>query len=112
MHMKQLLERFRRYLHEAPAPCALPKGANRGDIAEGIVSAAIAAKLSKRIDGDIGEITPEEVVTYVSKLKQPKEIITNTVPDLGGRTMDTVSFSVSLPAKSFNVLLDLSLIHI
>ena len=109
--MKQLLERFNRYLQEAPAPCTLPRGANRGDVAEGIVSAAIAAKLSKRTDGDIGDITPEEVVTYVSKIKQPKQIITSQVPDLRGRVMDTVSFSVSIPDKSFNVLRDPDFVH-
>jgi len=109
--MKRLLENFKHFLEEAPAECKLPKGANRGDVAEGIVAAAIVAKLSKRIDGEIGEVTPEDVVEYVSKIKAPKQIITSRVPDLRGRVEDIVSFSIAMPEKSFGVLIDPDLVH-
>jgi len=111
MTMKRLLENFKRFLEEAPAECKLPRGANRGDVAEGIVAAAIVAKLSKRIDGEIGDVTPEDVVEYVSKITSPKATITSRVLDLRGRVEDTVSFSIAMPAKSFAALVDPNLVH-
>ena len=51
--MNSIFETWRKLLSEAKATpgCKLP---NRGDIAEGIVAAAIVAKLSAREDGVVG----------------------------------------------------------
>ena len=88
--------------------CRLP---NRGDIAEGIVAAAIVAKLSKREDGAIGMVTADDIIQQVMQIQSMDSVVTNTVPDLTGDHQDTISFSIAMPKKPFAALVDPSLVQ-
>ena len=81
---------------------------NRGDITEGIVAAAIAAKLSARDGSSIGMVTVDDVVQQVMRVESKGEPVTNVVPDLDGDYQDEITFSITLPNKAFAALLDRS----
>ena len=104
--MKPFMENFRDYITESKVK--LP---NRGDIAEGIVAAAIAAKLSARAAGKIGIITVADVVDLVMRIQSMSTTVSNTVPDLTGDYQDTISFSVAMPKKPFAALIDPKLVE-
>tara|TARA_Y100000114_G_scaffold124852_1_gene120732 strand:+ start:462 stop:1604 length:1143 start_codon:yes stop_codon:yes gene_type:complete len=101
MSMKKIIESWDFYLTEQK--CKLP---NRGDIAEGIVAAAIAAKLSKRIDGKIGMVDASDVIAQIANIKQMNAVVSNVVPDFSSEYEDKVSFSISMPKRPFEALLD------
>jgi len=108
MQMKPLMEEWRKYLSEASADCKLP---NRGDIAEGIVAAAIVAKLSKRTEGAIGVVDVEDVIHQVRQIKEMRATVSTQVPDLQGEYVDTISFSIEMPQRAFAALTDPTLIR-
>jgi len=87
--------------------CKLP---NRGDIAEGIVAAAIVAKLSKREGGKIGMVSTSDVIQQVAKIDQMSTVVTNVVPDFTEGFEDTIGFSISMPKRPFAALTDPSLL--
>ena len=70
--------------------CKVP---NRGDIAEGIVAAAIVAKLSKREGDKIGMVSTADVIEQVAKINQMSTVVTNVVPDFAEGLEDTIGFS-------------------
>ena len=105
--MQSIMDVWRQYLVEGKTDCKLP---NRGDIAEGIVAAAIAAKLNKRVDGGIGEVVVEDIIAQVLRIESMNTTITNTVPDLAGNYKDEVAFSIAMPQKPFRALIDPTLV--
>lgn len=108
--MNSIFETWRKLLSEAKATpgCKLP---NRGDIAEGIVAAAIVAKLSAREDGVVGIVTPEDILQQVIRIESMATTVTSVVPDLSGEFEDTISFAISMPKRPFGALMDPGLVH-
>ena len=89
-------------------PCA--KFPNRGEVAEGIVAAALAAKFAKRIGGKIGNISSADIQTVIGRIEgQGIEIITD-VEDfpVDGRVQvsDNVYLSISMGSRAFKALVD------
>lgn len=105
MDMKKIIESWDSYLTEQK--CKLP---NRGDIAEGIVAAAIAAKLSKRVGGKIEMVSASDVIAQVSSIQQMNTVVSNVIPDFSNEHEDTVSFSISMPKRPFEALVDRNLL--
>lgn len=103
--MKPIMEDWRSFLTEQK--CKLP---NRGDIAEGIVAAAIAAKLSKRAGGKIQMVDVSDVIAQVGNIQQMNTVVSNVVPDFSNEHEDTVGFSISMPKRPFAALVDKNLL--
>jgi len=84
------------------------KLANRGEIAEGILGAAMFAKFTKREGNeDIGMITPADVSSVLSKLKNVGEDLYQVeVKDSDNRHADLVTFKLSLKTGPYKDLMD------
>jgi hypothetical protein len=84
------------------------KVANKGDIAEGILGAALFAKLAARINGTIGDITNENIWKIVYGLKQSgADEYTATVKDAGRKVVnDKIVFTLRLNPAPYNDLMN------
>jgi hypothetical protein len=105
--LDQLVEMIEQVLSE--------KISNRGDVAEGILVAAAAAKLAARNpDGTISNITPQDIQAFVQKLSGQGAKVTSDYPNYSIRCKDknveddTITFSVELPQGPFKDLKDQS----
>jgi hypothetical protein len=78
---------------------------NKGDIAEGILGAAITAKLIKRGSDKIGTITPEDVKTVLANaVKNAGTELNYTVKDKNSSMADTISFTIKLNGPSLEII--------
>jgi hypothetical protein len=84
------------------------KVANRGEIAEGILGAAMFAKFTKREgSGDIGIVTPADIVGVLEKLKQTGEDeYLLKVRDANLKFSDTVEYLLRLKTAPYRDLMD------
>jgi hypothetical protein len=79
--LDQLVEMIEQVLSE--------KISNRGDVAEGILVAAAAAKLAARNpDGTISNITPQDIQAFVQKLSGQGAKVTSDYPNYSIRCKD------------------------
>ena len=76
---------------------------NRGDVAEGILSAALFAKLKARTAGRIQTIGNDDVWAVVDSLKRTgADSYTVTVKDAGKKVVnDTIAFTLVLPRPAY-----------
>ena len=80
---------------------------NRGDVAEGILGAAMFAKFTKRSAGDIGIVTVQDVVGVLNTLTPiGNDIYQVQVKDKDNRHADTVTFKLELKTAPYQDLLD------
>jgi hypothetical protein len=81
---------------------------NRGNVAEGILGGALFAKLSARINGNIGKIGPSDVWRSVYALKKSgQEEYSVTVKDAGKKVVnDQIIFTLKLAESDYNDLMD------
>lgn len=81
---------------------------NRGDIAEGVLGAAITAKLIKRGSDRIGDITPEDVKQVLTKAAlKIGSSLTYTVNDRNSDIADKIVFSIKLTGPSLDIIKDI-----
>jgi hypothetical protein len=74
---------------------------NRGDIAEGILGAAIAAKLIKRGSDRIGDITVDNIKDVLGHaLGTSANSLKYSVNDKNSKIADIINFSIRLPSGS------------
>jgi hypothetical protein len=80
---------------------------NRGDIAEGILGAALSAKLIKRGSSKIGDIVPDDIRTVLSNaLATSGDALIYTVEDKNSQIADKISFTLRLPSGSMDIIRD------
>ena len=88
---------------------------NRGDVAEGILGAALTAKFMKRPPGDKArvfkypEITKKDIDAVLDDFFRSGKPLTNEVKDITRqkkRIVDQIIFSIALPAQAFKLLQD------
>jgi hypothetical protein len=77
---------------------------NRGDIAEGILGAALSAKLIKRGLDKIGSISEDDIRTVLSKAITAADALIYTVEDKNSLIADKVSFTLRLPSGSMDAI--------
>jgi len=84
------------------------KLANRGEIAEGILGAAMFAKFTKRAGNEeIAMVTPQDVADVLNQLKNVGEDTYQVVVnDADNRHADTVTFRLVLKTKPYQDLMD------
>jgi hypothetical protein len=84
------------------------KVANKGDIAEGILGAALFAKLAARVNGSIGDITNENIWKIVYSLRQSgTDEYSTTVKDAGKKVVnDKIIFTLRLNTAPYNDLMN------
>jgi hypothetical protein len=89
-------------------PDEVGKISNRGDVAEGILGAAMFAKFTKREGGtDIGTVTVQDVVRVLGTLKPVgNDYYQVQVKDADNRHADTITLSVQLKTVPYQDLLD------
>ena len=81
--------------------------ANRGEISEGVLGAAIVAKFAKRTEDGIGEITVEDVGNVLSALgKTGKDEYTTNIAGRDGANKDTLVFVLRLKTAPYKDLMD------
>jgi hypothetical protein len=82
---------------------------NRGDIAEGVLGAAITAKLIKRGSDRIGDITPEDVKSVLSAaMSKSNDTLIYKVNDRNSQIADKIVFSIKLTGPSLEIIADKS----
>lgn len=80
---------------------------NKGDIAEGVLGAAITAKLIKRGQDRIGDITPEDVKNVLSAaMAKTNDTLIYEVNDRNSTIADKIVFSVKLTGPSLQIIGD------
>ena len=80
---------------------------NKGDIAEGVLGAAITAKLIKRGKERIGDITEEDVRNVLaSAVSKANDTLVYEVNDKGSNIADKIVFSIKLNAPSLKIISD------
>ena len=77
---------------------------NRGDIAEGILGAALSAKLIKRGSDKIGDITVEDVKLVLHTALTSATELKYTVADKNSQVSDIVNFILRLPSGSMDII--------
>lgn len=84
------------------------KVSNKGNVAEGILGGALFAKLTARINGNIGAIDSEAVWRTLYALKQSgSEEYSLTVKDASKKTVnDKIIFTLKLAVADYNDLMD------
>jgi len=85
------------------------KLANRGEIAEGILGAAMFAKFTKRApQEEIAQVTIQDVERVLAQLNpKEKDVYSVTVNDADNRHADTITFDLFLKTKPYQDLMDL-----
>jgi hypothetical protein len=82
---------------------------NRGDMAEGILGAALSAKMIKRGSENIGNVTIEDIKQVLGHaIKQSDNALLYSVEDKGSKIADKISFTLRLPTGSMDVIKDTS----
>lgn len=80
---------------------------NRGEIAEGILGAAMVAKFAKRTPEGIGQITANDISGVLNALKKTgTDEYTATLPGREGENKDTLVFVLKLKTVPFKDLMD------
>jgi len=81
---------------------------NRGDVAEGIMSAALFAKLKARVDGKIAGITESDVWAVIDALKAAGgDMYSINVQDASKKVVnDSIIFTLQLPEPAYLDLVD------
>jgi hypothetical protein len=83
------------------------KISNRGDVAEGILGAAMFAKFTKREGNDIGLVTVQDIIKVLSTLRpMGNDIYQVQVKDKDNRHADTITFKLELKTAPYQDLLD------
>jgi hypothetical protein len=77
---------------------------NRGDIAEGVLGAALTAKLIKRGSDKIGEVTPEDVKKVLASTVKNNDNLVYTVNDKNSKIADRIIFSIKLTGPSLDII--------
>jgi len=78
---------------------------NRGDIAEGLLGAAITAKLILRGGNKIGNITPDNVRGILSSsIKNNNQELSLRVSDKNSKIADNIIFTLKLPTGSMEII--------
>jgi hypothetical protein len=77
---------------------------NRGDIAEGILGAALSAKLTKRGSSKIGNIMPDDVRAVLANALDSNDTLIYTVEDRNSQIADKISFTLRLPSGSMDII--------
>ena len=80
--------------------------ANKGDLAEGLISAGIFAKFTKRTPDGIKDITRKDIEQVLKKINSKGFL--EVVNDLFPEVQDTIRLQLSLPQKAMADLLDSS----
>jgi len=85
------------------------KLANRGEIAEGILGAAMFAKFTKRApQEEIAQVTVQDIERVLAQLSNKAEdVYSVTVNDSDNQHADTITFDLFLKTKPFQDLMDL-----
>ena len=85
------------------------KLANRGEIAEGILGAAMFAKFTKRAPREeIAQVTVQDIERILAQLNpKEKDVYSVTVNDADNRHADTITFDLFLKTKPYQDLMDL-----
>ena len=85
------------------------KLANRGEIAEGILGAAMFAKFTKRApSAEIAQVTVQDIERILGSLNsKEKDIYSVTVKDADNKHADTITFDLFLKTKPYQDLMDL-----
>jgi hypothetical protein len=82
---------------------------NRGDMAEGILGAALSAKMIKRGSENIGNVTVDDIKQVLGRaIKQSDNALFYSVEDKGSKIADKISFTLRLPTGSMDVIKDTS----
>jgi hypothetical protein len=80
---------------------------NRGDIAEGILGAAITAKLVKRGSDKIGQVSADDVMDILGNaLGKSKQSLDVNVKDKNSMIADEIQFKLRLPGPSLEAISD------
>ncbi len=80
---------------------------NKGDIAEGVLGAAITAKLIKRGSDRIGDISPDDVKNVLSAaMAKSNDTLVYEVNDKNSQISDKIVFSVKLTGPSLQIIGD------
>jgi hypothetical protein len=84
------------------------KVANKGEIAEGILGAAMFSKFTKRQSNEeIGQVTPQDITNVLDRLKQTSEDMYQVaVRDADNEFADTVTFLLRLKTGPYRDLMD------
>lgn len=95
-------------VHYTAAGAEKPKVANKGEIAEGILGAAMFSKFTKRRNNEnIANVTPDDIATVLSQLKMTGEDTYQvTVNDANSQIADTISFVLKLKTGPYKDLMD------
>jgi hypothetical protein len=86
--------------------------ANRGEVAEGILGAAMFAKFTKRApQQEIAQVTPQDIERVINSMKQTKSTETTTtyeiqVQDSDNKHADNIKFSLDLKTAPKQALFD------
>lgn len=85
------------------------KLANRGEIAEGILGAAMFAKFTKRApSAEIAQVSVQDIERILNSLNsKEKDVYSVTVKDADNKHADTVTFDLWLKTKPYQDLMDL-----
>ena len=85
------------------------KLANRGEIAEGILGAAMFAKFTKRApSAEIAQVTVQDIERILNSLNaKEKDVYSVTVNDADNKHADTITFDLFLKTKPYQDLMDL-----
>jgi hypothetical protein len=85
------------------------KLANRGEIAEGILGAAMFAKFTKRApSAEIAQVTVQDIERILNQLSsKDTDVYSVTVKDADNRHADTITFDLFLKTKPYQDLIDL-----
>ena len=85
------------------------KLANRGEIAEGILGAAMFAKFTKRApSAEIAQVGVQDIERILNSLSsKDKDVYSVTVNDADNKHADTVTFDLFLKTKPYQDLMDL-----
>lgn len=80
---------------------------NKGDIAEGVLGAAITAKLIKRGQERIGDITADDVKNVLSSaVTSSNDTLSYEVNDRNSQIADKIVFSIKLTGPSLQIIND------
>lgn len=84
------------------------KVSNKGEIAEGILGAAMFSKFTKRQSNEeIGQVTPQDITSILDRLKQTSEDMYQlSVRDADNEFADTVTFLLRLKTGPYRDLMD------
>lgn len=95
-------------VHYTASGAETPKVTNKGEIAEGILGAAMFAKFTKRrADENIATVTPNDISNILSQLKMTGEDTYQvTVNDANSQIADIISFVLKLKTGPYKDLMD------